>query len=221
MITTLLNSAYSRIATPVLVEIGDSLILDVSMDEVHTMNSRVTQYPVEDGSTVSDHILLEPERITIKGCVTNNPIVDTSATEGFFSLPGIVDRVASTFDMLERIRYDRVPIDIVTGLKKYSNMVLTSCSIPRNSSIGDAIQINMEFVNVRIVESKTVPSDKLNDMFQVKTHAASKNVKGNTTTTTVTDENGKGGASIAHKLAKGGLGIAKKVLGVGTLQVTQ
>ena len=66
----------------ILVDIGQSynsiesdlvsLDLDVTQDEIHEWNNEVTQYPVEIGSPISDHIQLNPDNLTISGLITNS-----------------------------------------------------------------------------------------------------------------------------------------------------
>src|ERR1700730_16403495 len=42
-----------------------SIDLDVTIREEHRFASRVTNYPIEDGTILSDHIINEPQRLVI------------------------------------------------------------------------------------------------------------------------------------------------------------
>jgi len=48
--------------------------LDASLSESHTRDSQVTRNPIEDGSTVSDHVMLNPIKLTIEGLISDSPV---------------------------------------------------------------------------------------------------------------------------------------------------
>jgi len=48
--------------------------IDAILSENHLMRSLVTSSPVEDGATIADHIILQPEEISIRGIVSNTPV---------------------------------------------------------------------------------------------------------------------------------------------------
>ena len=54
------------------------VVIDGLLEESHIRKTSVTKYPVENGSVISDHILNEPESVTIVGCVTNTPLLYTT-----------------------------------------------------------------------------------------------------------------------------------------------
>ena len=41
--------------------------LDALLNETTVMSSQITEYPVEDGTIISDHITLDSERLTVPG----------------------------------------------------------------------------------------------------------------------------------------------------------
>lgn len=50
------------------------LIFDAIRTEDHTMSATVTEHPVENGSIISDHVIQQPDKLTITGLVSNTPI---------------------------------------------------------------------------------------------------------------------------------------------------
>lgn len=54
---------------------ADAAIFDVVTTETHESILSITSHPVEEGSDVTDHARLEPERITVEGYVTNVPSI--------------------------------------------------------------------------------------------------------------------------------------------------
>ena len=129
-----------------------SLDLDVTQDEAHEWSNDVTQFPVELGSQITDHIQPLPDKLTISGVITNSAIGENALEE----LNGGDDRVQTAFDLLLKLKEDRVLLTVYTKHKIYTDMALKSVNLPRDSAIGDSIKFKMEFVNVRLVETQTV-----------------------------------------------------------------
>lgn len=145
----------------ILVDIGQSynsiesdlvsLDLDVTQDEIHEWNNEVTQYPVEIGSPISDHIQLNPDNLTISGLITNSAIGESALSE----LAGGDDRTQTAFDVLLELRNNRQLVTVYTKHKIYTDMAIKSVNLPRDAAIGDALKFKIEFINVRLVETQT------------------------------------------------------------------
>lgn len=50
------------------------LELDATIHESHEYTNTVTEFPVEKGFRISDHIIRQPEKLVMEGFVTNSPI---------------------------------------------------------------------------------------------------------------------------------------------------
>jgi len=129
-----------------------SLDLDVTQDETHEWTNDVTQFPVEFGSQITDHIQPMPDKLTISGMITNSAIGETALAE----LSGGDDRTQTAFDLLLKLKDDRVLLTVYTKFKIYTSMALKSVNLPRDAGVGDSIKFKMEFVNVRLVDTQTV-----------------------------------------------------------------
>ena len=122
--------------------------LSLSVQEQHQFGSKVTQFPVEDGSVMSDHIQNEPDKLTLQGFVTDSPI-STLDTSG----PGNGE---TAFEALERIHRTREPVRVFTTLKEYQDMAMERFSVPKNSQTGETLRFTASFVKIRKVSSLTV-----------------------------------------------------------------
>lgn len=156
----------------------DVLELDATVSDTHEYTNELTNFPVEEGSDITDHIRRHPERVTIEGFVTNAPVK-------YFGVEGKVQnqylgdqagtndqsRASSAFDkLLELAGYDPAGksnpqtsgkrtaqiVSIVTGLREYSNMVMTRLNIPRNSQTGESLRFTAEFVRIIRVQTELV-----------------------------------------------------------------
>lgn len=113
--------------------------LDVTISENHTFNSRATNFPVETGGDVTDHIINDPDILTLSGLVSDTPLNIFS----FFT------RSIDAFNRLVDLHERRVPVTVVTGLKVYQNMVMTTLDVPRNINTGQSLTFNITLQNIR------------------------------------------------------------------------
>lgn len=150
----------------------DSLEVDCTVSETHQADVEITEHPVEDSASVSDHMRPKQETVTISGIVTGTPsITGTSRTvtgtspqgkEFKFtsSVPedvanGALTRIEAARDTLYRIKDGGRLVTVVTGVKTYENMGLKSLTITRDGTTGVALHFVAVFVQVKVVSLKT------------------------------------------------------------------
>lgn len=121
-----------------------ALIIEATLVENHSLDSTVTEQPVENGANVSDHIITKPPRVTIDGFISNTPVKDK---------PG--NNAQNAFEALYNIRDAKELVTVVTGFKVYDNMAIISVTVPKDSRTGDAIRFNVELLQVRISSSNS------------------------------------------------------------------
>jgi len=139
-----------------------SLEFDVLIEEAHEWSADITTNPVEVGSPVADHILLNPDRFRVTAMVS-----DSSLTGSFYD--NVTRRIVNqsqesqtetttqlTFNLLRNMFEDRQTLIVYTKYRTYTDMAISSIGIPRSSANGDSIQFSVEFTNIRIVSTQTV-----------------------------------------------------------------
>lgn len=185
---------------PTLAKI-EELELDASISEGHEYRNRVTTSPVEDGGEVTDHVQLEPFRLSMEGEITNSPIkfIETSSIARAGARG---DRVNVALDILKRIRNNREAVTIVTGLQTYENMMITSLSIPRSGRIGQVLRFSSEWQQVTFASTEVVTVEKINDTNGSKKQGAPKNERGKQNTSEADAQKTESG-SVLYKLLKG------------------
>lgn len=134
--------------------------LDASISETHTRNAEVTSHPVEDGADISDHIRLEPETLSIRGIVSDTPIVWLAT---FRSPSPIVDdittvnaRVDLAYAELQRVMNEGELVSVVTSLRAYENMAITGMSVRRDASTGNVLDVDLDLREVILAGTQTV-----------------------------------------------------------------
>lgn len=117
-----------------------SVELDVTLREDHRYTSRVTTYPIEEGSTLADHIINEPAIVVLEGIVTDTPL----------SFLSFFNRSVDAFNRLIKIHEDRQIVTVVTGLKVYQNMAITVLDVPREVRTGQSLRFTIELQEITL-----------------------------------------------------------------------
>ena len=180
-------------------KIGE-LLLDATLTETHSYKNQVSQFPVETGIDINDNIKLDPDTVSLTGVVSNSPVSvqfsdvtdivrkRNGATEAKrISREGTATRVETAQDILLAISgrkingEDQEPqlVTIVTGLRVYTNMAMTSLEITRTGTTGQSLPFTAQFLRIQVVDTETITIPKPQPAFKDKT--SSKVEKGNQT----------------------------------------
>lgn len=117
-----------------------SVELDVTLREQHRHTSRVTTFPVEDGSILSDHIINEPTIVVLEGIVTDSPL----------QILPTFNRSVDSFNKLVELHNQRTIVNVITGLKQYPRMAITSLDVPRNLRTGRSLTFTIELQQIEL-----------------------------------------------------------------------
>lgn len=153
-----------------------SITFDATPEQVHDSDADVTEDPVESGAPISDHVKPLPRKVSLSIVVSNTPIAQPpdqmngvtgsvapldlgkGVTANVLQWSGTFDRVKTVHEELERLKDTGTLVTIVTSLRDYPNMVLKSISARRSAEIGDSLEANLQFVQVRIANTTTAPA---------------------------------------------------------------
>jgi hypothetical protein len=130
-----------------------SVVFDVFENESHKATAKVTDHPVESGAQVSDHVMQEPDTLDLVARVSNTPIV--RAEERGDGIPDHL-RVDQAYAALMVMKRAGEPVTVATSLRFYQEMVITSVTITRDASTGDALAVSLSLREIRTATSKTV-----------------------------------------------------------------
>ncbi len=126
---------------------------DALIDEERTLEAESPDYPVEDGFSVNDTIILKPQILSMTLFVTDTPVTWKSRGHGG---AGWVDNI---IQQLEKLYFSKEPVTVTTSTKIYKNMAIQSISFAKTSELGYARQIPISFKEIRVTSSKktTIP----------------------------------------------------------------
>ena len=146
---------------------GDSKLtympFDLFIDEENELKFRVSEHPIQDGSTISDHVHQELQEVTINGMYTNHPMrkleeinvvkfKDEYATTEV--KPSVTNTALAKFETLKRMAKERKTVRVVCSLEVYPKMVITSIKYARDPKSGSSIRFTMTLREIKTVTLK-------------------------------------------------------------------
>ena len=127
----------------------NGLEFDALISESRTLEATVPEYSVETGFSVSDSIILSPEKMEMTLFVTNTPVT-------WYRRHGASqNQVDSVVKQLEELYFAKEPVTIVTSDATYTNMAIESMTISKSLEVGYAREIPISFKKIRITSAKT------------------------------------------------------------------
>jgi len=133
--------------------------IDVFVNEHFSHGNKITEIPVEEGSVISDHVTPVADEVQIKAFIGKTEFVvfegDIPKNNGDVEYEDPQARIIQAYHELLRLKEDRQPVDVVTGLGTFTNMVISTFDIDRDVSTGKNLPFDMSFKKVKIVKSET------------------------------------------------------------------
>lgn len=150
--------------------------LDGVLSEDHDNTVTITKSPVEAGTDITDHAILQPKKLIVRGIVSDSPL-------GLAAFGQLIDQVTrlfgtSTLDNLTRSQqaYEaflrlmevREPIEVVTGLRVYEDMLITSITTSQDKDTARASVLNIGLEEIILTESVlvSIPQDAIDASVQ-------------------------------------------------------
>jgi len=114
----------------------ETIELDVVEEERPEFNSEVSDHPIEDGASVTDHVSLRPISVPMNGVVAGE---------------GAADKIAT----LRRWRNEKHRLRYV-GRNIFKNYVVSEFNSEHDAGVGDGFRFRLELQQVRIVKPAVV-----------------------------------------------------------------
>lgn len=152
---------------------------DASINETHNREVHPSEFPVENGLVISDHLIVKPATLELTGMISDNPIGGVSGllTEaatslasalippaGLAAIGGAVGLISArspspsvaAYLKLVQLQQSGQPIDVLTSLYRYSSMWIKSISVPRDAAHGKALLFTVSLVQLLLVAPQSV-----------------------------------------------------------------
>jgi hypothetical protein len=157
-------------------QIGD-IPIQATLEETGTDLVTVTDHPVEAGAEISDHAYYRPAELTMRcGWSNASSFSLQSAVSSLFSGGGLAsfastifgqnpptsgggmsvsDYVSGIYSQLLNLQQQLVPFTVVTSIRQYTNMMLTSLAVSRDHKTSQALMVTATMRQVIIVSTAT------------------------------------------------------------------
>jgi len=108
----------------------------------------VSEHPVEASANVADHSYMEPDELSMEIGVS-----DCAILPGSF---GDSDRSVTAFNELQKLQRKREPFTVVTRLKTYRNMLITSIASPEDYTTMNSLKAFIMMREIMVASTETV-----------------------------------------------------------------
>ena len=115
------------------------LTFTVTISEAEKQTAKLTDYPVEDGVSYSDHVILAPREVTVQV----GQGVDDAETDPRDKL-----------DKLRELMTKREPIELYTGKSYYKSMIITAISTTTDAKTETVMIASVTLREVRIAQTQ-------------------------------------------------------------------
>lgn len=143
-----------------------AVVLDASIQETHTSEVEVTEFPVEKGSNISDHRRVKPDGLVIEGVISNTPLpgpndpttrhVLKNGTEIDSRSSFQAERAGQAYADLLALKDSGELVTVTTGLRTYEGLTVVGLSVPRDARTGLALRFTIQLKEIRVVSSQIV-----------------------------------------------------------------
>jgi len=116
----------------------------------HERSLTITEHPVEEGASITDHAFVNPKGLSIEVGMSD---VCVSLVEGQFAQR--FSRSVSAYDTLERLLEERIPISLHTKLATYHNMLIENLTAPDDYQTRNGLRATAFFREVIVVRTDT------------------------------------------------------------------
>lgn len=120
------------------------IAFDVVVEEQHEDTLEITEHPVEHGASISDHAFMKPAAVTIRAGIS----------DGSGSVAGEKAGV-SVYEALQALQKARQPFDVITGKRKYRNMLIETLTVLTDADSENALVVTADCREVIIVKTQT------------------------------------------------------------------
>ena len=128
----------------------EGYVFDAFLKLDHERRLTITDHPVEEGASITDHSFVEPKAISMEIGMSD---VGDSIIDGQFAHRST--RSISAFDTLCRLQAARKPITVNTKLARYENMLIENIASPDDFKTMNGLMATVFFREIIIVSADT------------------------------------------------------------------
>jgi hypothetical protein len=132
---------------------NNMIVLDAFISESHQYSNSVQAHPTEKASAITDDIVSDPFELDVEAVISPYGIGSDDRTTP--------QRADNAYRQLMGLYHGKSRVSVMTGLRKYSNLVISNITIPRAKENSQTLRFSINFRQVRVVGSTSVAVDAL------------------------------------------------------------
>ncbi|HAJ8823710.1 hypothetical protein LT989_10610 [Citrobacter portucalensis] len=138
------------------------LVPDVVVSEKHVDALEITEHPVETGAPVNDHAYKRASEVTMEcGFSGGGSILDFVDVSGIGLGIGLSPK--EVYQQLLDLQSSRLPFDVVTGKRTYSNMLIRAIEVTTDRTSENVLSCVLTLREVLLTQTQSVSvADKAN-----------------------------------------------------------
>lgn len=171
MAIPVLGVLFAKGARTEIIGAPQEIPVDCYITREHAFSSSITREPVEDGSDINDHVVLDTPELTIEGVTSDHPVsllatlgAVTGAVSEFLGLSGAEMRSQTAAKALKLAWSTKAELEIVTKLGTYKNMVIDQLVWTESVDVGEALSFRMHLVHLEKVSLVLIPTAGLGEI---------------------------------------------------------
>ncbi|MCA6219013.1 phage baseplate protein [Photorhabdus antumapuensis] len=144
------------------------IVPSVVISETHTDSSNITDHPVQQGVTFSDHAYDSPSEVRMDlGFAGGGSLLDAIDTTKVFDIStglSLGTRPRDIYQQLLDLRASHKPFDVVTGKRLYKNMLIKDISVTTDKTSENVLSVVLNLREIVIVETspnKAAPAENM------------------------------------------------------------
>lgn len=129
-------------------------IFDAYFNITHESTLAITEHPIQTGANVSDHAFMQPNILTFE--VGMSDIMTDILDSKFESFSDNGTRSVNAYKKLRELQANRIPINVVTRLWSYNNMLIETISADDSSSTSYGLKATVTLKEIFVANVTTV-----------------------------------------------------------------
>lgn len=130
------------------------IVPSVVISEKHNDTLEITEHPVEVGAAISDHAYRRPSEVVMQvGFAGGGSLLDFLDTTSIGLSAGLSPK--ETYQELLDLQNSRVPFDVVTGKRIYTNMLIRALEVTTDRTSENALSAVLTLREVIITSTTT------------------------------------------------------------------
>lgn len=131
------------------------IVPSVVVSEKHSDTLEITEHPVEIGAAVADHAYKRPSEVVMEvGFAGGGSLLDFVDTSSIGLSLGLSPQ--ETYQELLDLQSSRIPFDVVTGKRLYSNMLIRALEVTTDKTTENVLSAVLTLREVLITQTQQI-----------------------------------------------------------------